>query len=206
MILISIYMTGARNSGQTKRRRSWLKGEPRPEMTLLMTRQKHTRNVQAPDSGQALLELAIVLPVLIFIFFSIIDIGQMINQYLTLTEVAYEGARLGASLPGLPPVPGANDDSLKSCLEIKDRVYSILELTGYEEARDYCEVTIAYEPPAAAQAQAPGSTGQSVHVSVRVPFHPFLNLYSGLHISVTATAPYLFKDTNVATQGLQTLC
>lgn len=176
---------------------------PRPPMTQQTLKHRPAPDTPAPQRGQAILELAVVLPVLIFIFFSIIDIGQMINQYLSITEVAYEGARYGASLPGLPPVPGQNDSSAQSCSKIRERVYEVLEDNGYLNPRSNCEVSVAYEPPDPANPQA---AGHSVHVTVRVPFHPFLNLYSGVHVTVTATAPYLFKDTNVATQGLQTIC
>lgn len=48
------------------------------------------------NRGQAIVETAIVLPVLVLLLFSIIEFGQIMNQYLVLTAAAREGARSAA--------------------------------------------------------------------------------------------------------------
>lgn len=53
------------------------------------------------DGGAAAVELAIVLPILLLVMFGIIDLGRLMNQQITLTEAAREGARVGA-LHGSP--------------------------------------------------------------------------------------------------------
>ncbi len=46
--------------------------------------------------GQASIQTAIVLPVLILLLFSLFEFGQVMNQYLVLTAAAREGARSAA--------------------------------------------------------------------------------------------------------------
>ena len=49
----------------------------------------------ASDRGAELIEMAIVLPILLFIFAGIIDFGFMFQRYEVLTNAAREGARMG---------------------------------------------------------------------------------------------------------------
>ena len=48
------------------------------------------------ERGAAVVELALVLPLLLFVLFGVIDFGRMLNAQLTLTEAAREGARAAA--------------------------------------------------------------------------------------------------------------
>jgi Flp pilus assembly protein TadG len=50
----------------------------------------------ANDGGTAVVEFALLLPVLLFIVFGIIDFGRALNAQVTLTQAAREGARLTA--------------------------------------------------------------------------------------------------------------
>lgn len=45
--------------------------------------------------GQAMVEMALVLPVLILIMFGIIEFGRVFNSYLVVTNAAREAARVG---------------------------------------------------------------------------------------------------------------
>lgn len=46
--------------------------------------------------GQAMVEFAVVLPLILIFLSGTIDVGYMYQQYLTLQNAAREGARLGA--------------------------------------------------------------------------------------------------------------
>jgi Flp pilus assembly protein TadG len=48
------------------------------------------------DEGAAAVEMALVLPLLLFVLFGVIDFGRMLNSQITLTEAAREGARATA--------------------------------------------------------------------------------------------------------------
>lgn len=48
------------------------------------------------ESGQSLVEFAMVLPLLLMVLFAIIDFGRVYQGHVTLTNAVREGARLGA--------------------------------------------------------------------------------------------------------------
>lgn len=52
------------------------------------------------QKGQALVELAIALPLLLLLLFGIIEFGRVGHAYLTLNYAAREGARLGITGTG----------------------------------------------------------------------------------------------------------
>lgn len=52
----------------------------------------------ARDHGQAVVELALVLPVLLLLAIGLVNLGLMINAQIELTQAAWEGARAGATL------------------------------------------------------------------------------------------------------------
>ncbi|MFZ3171746.1 MAG: TadE family protein [Carboxydocellales bacterium] len=47
------------------------------------------------ERGQAMVEMALVLPVLILLIFGIVEFGRVFNAYLIVTNAAREGARAG---------------------------------------------------------------------------------------------------------------
>lgn len=47
------------------------------------------------ERGQAMVEMALVLPVLILLIFGIMEFGRVFNAYLIITNAAREGARVG---------------------------------------------------------------------------------------------------------------
>lgn len=68
--------------------------------------------------GQAIVEFALVLPLLLALLVGIVDIGFLYNHQLTLTNAAREGARLGAL--------GHTE------AEVLDDVKAYLATSGYE--------------------------------------------------------------------------
>lgn len=57
------------------------------------------------ERGQALVELAIMLPILLIILLGVIDFGRVFYAYVTITNAAREGARYGSLHPGPVPDP-----------------------------------------------------------------------------------------------------
>lgn len=55
------------------------------------------------EKGVALIELAIVLPLFLLIVVGVYEVGRALNQYLVLTQIAYEGVRAGSQLTQIAP-------------------------------------------------------------------------------------------------------
>jgi Flp pilus assembly protein TadG len=68
------------------------------------------RNLIRNENGQAFVEFALVLPILLVLVFGIIQFGILFNNYLTLTDAVRAGARqaaVGRTLPD-PIQPAKN--------------------------------------------------------------------------------------------------
>ena len=82
-----------------------------------------TRRTGKGEGGQSLVEFTFVLPIFLLVLFAIIDFGMAFNTWITVTNSAREGARLGAVHPPLLNVPSSpcnGKSSLEQCIE--DRV------------------------------------------------------------------------------------
>jgi len=63
--------------------------KPRPLQFTLVPRLRS-------ESGQSLVELAVVLPLVLLVVLALVDFGRAVHMYLNATHVANEGARLAA--------------------------------------------------------------------------------------------------------------
>jgi Flp pilus assembly protein TadG len=66
------------------------------------------------EKGQALVEFALLIPIFLILLFAIVDFGMGFYSWITVTNAAREGARLGAVLA--------------TQQEIEDRVYDSVNL------------------------------------------------------------------------------
>lgn len=62
------------------------------------------------QAGQAVVELALVLPVVLVLLFGIMEAGRVIDAYLVVQNAAWVGARAGID-------PGATDTSITSAAQ-----------------------------------------------------------------------------------------
>ncbi len=95
------------------------------------------------EKGQALAEFALLIPIFMLLLFAIVDFGMGFYSWITVTNAAREGARLGAVL--------ATEQ------QIQDRVYQTSDLPN-EAANMTVTVTNA--------ADTGGQPGESVVVTV----------------------------------------
>lgn len=95
------------------------------------------------EKGQALVEFAIILPVLLLVLLGIMEFGMMINSYLTIQNASREGARLG--------IVGGTTDEIKSRvaavspnLNAADLNVSVSPDDGNRNSGDTLTVTVDY--------------------------------------------------------------
>ncbi len=106
---------------------------------MLAILKRITRRTGKKEGGQSLVEFALVLPIFLLVLFAIVDFGMAFHAWITVTNSAREGARLGA-------VRASEDD-------IRLRV---LDTTGM---LDQTELTVSVT-------NAEGNPGESVVVDV----------------------------------------
>ncbi|MEW6771806.1 MAG: TadE/TadG family type IV pilus assembly protein [Bacillota bacterium] len=90
------------------------------------------------ERGQATVELALVLPILILILFGIMEFGRIFSAYLVITNAAREGARLAAV--------GASDTAIEQ--RVEDAA------AGLDETK----LTVTITPPAAGRVSGAEAT------------------------------------------------
>ncbi len=73
------------------------------------------------ERGQALVEMALILPVLLLLIFGIIEFGRIFNAYLIVTNAAREGARAG--------IVGGSDLKIYQTVEGSAATLDTLQLT-----------------------------------------------------------------------------
>jgi len=76
------------------------------------------------ERGQAVIELALTLPLLLIVVFGIIDFGFMFQRYEAVTNAAREGARLGVLVPAVA-TPG-----MYTAANAQDRALAYLDASG----------------------------------------------------------------------------
>lgn len=65
-------------------------------MPVLKLKRFSYRDGKAQERGQSMVEFVLVLPIFLLLVFSIVDFGMGFHAWLTVTNSAREGARLGA--------------------------------------------------------------------------------------------------------------
>jgi hypothetical protein len=126
--------------------------------------------------GQAVVEFAIVLPVLLILLIGLINLGFLINAQIILTQAAWEGARTGATLD---PANGEGDP------EINGAVRSALAgLT------DPSSVAISINPDEAARSLMswPKPRGESLTVELSYPLNLSLPVPVSINLGAQATS------------------
>ncbi|MCD4713999.1 MAG: pilus assembly protein [Clostridiales bacterium] len=96
------------------------------------------------DDGQAMVELALILPVLLLIIMGIFEFGFMFNNYLTLNNVSREAARYAS-------LGGTDAEAVVRAIEIAPNLDSdqlTIVITPSESNRgrgDSLEVVVTYQ-------------------------------------------------------------
>lgn len=109
------------------------------------------------EHAQAVVEFAIVLPVLLLLLIGLINLGFLINAQIILTQAAWEGARVGATLD---PANGEGDE------EINGAVQSAM--IGFLDASD-AGISISPDEYARTSMSWPKPRGEQLTVTLSYP-------------------------------------
>ncbi|MBS4021937.1 MAG: pilus assembly protein [Dethiobacter sp.] len=113
----------------------------------------YLRTLMKSQQGQAIVEMALVLPIIILLLMGIFEMGRVGNAYLTVTHAARHGARYGA-------VGGSNT-------EITDKVMQAAPTL------DQSKVAVTIEPLIR-------SAGGDITVTVAYPIELITPVLSGI--------------------------
>lgn len=75
------------------------------------------KKIHRNDKGQSMVEMAIILPVLLLILFSIFEFGRILGAYMLVHDLARDGVRYG--------VVGMSDQSIKDHIMEHDSFLNI---------------------------------------------------------------------------------
>lgn len=161
------------------------------------------RAIRAQD-GQALVELALALPILLLVLFGIFDFGTAISNWNSETSLANVGARY-ASVGALPnstqdPTCGTNTTISTYLACQAQHVYSLPTTSSSEGLQGPVGVTVC----------APGGTavGDPVEVKVTAGYKwlPALGFLNVNPTSVTATATMRIENVNAGWGSFSSTC
>jgi Flp pilus assembly protein TadG len=119
--------------------------------------------------GQAMVEMALVMPILIMVILGIFEFGRVYNYQLTLTNAVREGARFAAVGPFVDTTPNVETGtSTPVKTEISNRV------KAYSVGLTSANVTVTTKfQGSTTSARLPGSSAEvaaTYSVTVKIPF------------------------------------
>jgi hypothetical protein len=119
--------------------------------------------------GQAVVELAMTLPVLLLLILGLINLGLMINAQIVLTQAAWEGARAGATLTD----PGHGDSEIIGAVL---RAATGLDAAGVEIDIDPTQSQPPRNQPWPSPRGYPLTVRLSYKMTLALPFTPQVRL------------------------------
>jgi Flp pilus assembly protein TadG len=124
----------------------------------------------ADDSGQALVEFALVIPLLLLVLFAVLDFAKAFNYWIDETHLANETARW--AVVNTNPAPGGQ--TLQQWA-VSQADSSELRNGGSSAVPSAAQVCISF--PTNSQTGTSGQVGDPVQVDVSVQYHwlPFLS-------------------------------
>ena len=142
--------------------------------------------------GSACVEAAIVMPLLVMFMAGAMDFGRWFNDYMTVSRLAYEAARFGASLPELENCQNTEEkvcaDTEVNHMVLKERVLRMIALKDSNRfvVGENGNVTIVTQKVASSSGNR-----TTLKVDIVVPFEPqFIKILT--RVSSHVEAPYLF--------------
>lgn len=114
------------------------------------------------ERGQSMLEMALITPVLILILAALVELGMLLNNYITILDAGREGARFGAS--GDPMFRENNSDcgtTLDYYMQIACLVEQSMAPLTMDPTRDDVVISVFSIANGSVVARLPFETGEN---------------------------------------------
>ena len=118
-------------------------------------RTRHMRSSRKADAGQALVEFALILPVMLLMMVGILEFARAWNLHQALTDATREGARRAA----------VADTRMDSQDSVKAAVWRGLSQAGYDPKPVGINNIVTITPQGSWK-----KTGENINVDVRFPY------------------------------------
>jgi len=126
------------------------------------------------EQGTALVELALVLPLLMILLLGMLDFGKAFNSWIDETHLANEGARLAAVNYSVPGCTNSNPDICLAQYIQQGADFSELKSgrssDAYAPGQNPAQVCISYPQNTANSPATQGLIGDPVQVTVSVDY------------------------------------
>lgn len=168
---------------------------------------KEINQAKDGERGVALLELAISLPVLVLLFLGLVDVSNMLINYMSMSQVADEAVRTLSAVPSLKAtasdVTSFDTATIAACttnpasnnlcghLLAHRRVQYLAELLRLQNVDSAAlQIKTRYQGGIASAAATENDT---VRVEITATFNGIFFFLNNFPISVRAQGPYLFE-------------
>jgi Flp pilus assembly protein TadG len=147
------------------------------------------RKLRQREEGQALVEFALVVPLLLLILFAIVQFGIMLNTYITVSDAARSGARQlaleqGNNDPCDPAVQVATTAGSSATISTPEVTITFATPAGGSTKLDYCVGPAPSTPPPAWSSYPAGNAAGGTNAGAEV---------QGDTATVTVTKPFTWN-------------
>jgi Flp pilus assembly protein TadG len=133
-----------------------------------MVRRAHTLR---REDGQATVEFAIVIPLLLLLVVGIFEFGKAFNYWIDLNHLSNEGARW-AAVDKVPPYNGISGNASPSCDAIKQFLLSQMNTGDLQGKVTAANIKVRVDNPSGPTPQI----GDAVTVSIEAPGYKIASL------------------------------
>jgi Flp pilus assembly protein TadG len=162
-----------------------------------------TRRLARSERGTAIVEFALIAPLLFLIVFGIIEFGRILNSYNQLTQLAGQGARAASVNRNPDGTAIAASTGTVDNTDCGGKSYSIqCQLSKYYAKNDALS-NVKVCIPNTAQNPFPTNSGQPVTVKVSYRYNFIVGLFGAAHIDLSSTQTLRAEGTPSYTAGDQ---
>ena len=132
-------------------------------------------NLSKAEQGTSIIEFAICLPIIVILLAGTLELGRMLNSYLTINRVAYESVRYASSQAQLEcGLYKTETDAPELHQLVRDRANLLLRRNGLDEAQGEQLITeLKFVNNSAFTSDARFLNQElQVRVSLGIPFQP----------------------------------